>query len=153
MDLTPEKPLAGLLTPLFALRGQNDWGIGDAGTLREMVDWAADHHFGVLQLLPVNETGNDNSPYNALSSVALDPTTIEISPEAMPDLTAADIASIAAGVDMAALRAGPVAYPVVKALKWKLLGKAFDNFSAHSLRRNDRRARAFRAFVKAQGAW
>src|ERR1700679_4193205 len=85
MDLTPEKPLAGLLTPLFALRGQNDLGIGDVGALREMVDWAAAHQFRVLQLLPVNETGNDNSPYNAISSVALEPSTIEITPEALPD--------------------------------------------------------------------
>ena len=96
MDLTPEKPLAGLLTPLFALRGQNDLGIGDVGALREMVDWAAAHQFRVLQLLPINETGNDNSPYNAISSVALDPTTIEITPEALPDLSADEIAAATA---------------------------------------------------------
>lgn len=153
MDLTPEKPLAGLLTPLFALRGQNDWGIGDVGALREMVDWAAAHQFGVLQLLPINETGNDNSPYNAISSVALEPTTIEITPEALPDLSAEDLAATAARIDLKALRSGAVSYPKVKALKWKLLGKAFENFSARSLRRNDRRARAFRAFVKEQAAW
>lgn len=153
MELTPETPLAGLLTPLFALRGKNDLGIGDLGSLREMVDWAAGQHFRVLQLLPANETGNDNSPYNAISSVALEPTTIEITPEALPDLSADDIAAACAGVDLNDLRSGSVSYPEVKALKWKLLGKAFENFTAKSLKKNDRRARAFRAFVKEQAPW
>ena len=34
MELTPDKPLAGVLAPLFALRGANDLGIGDVGALR-----------------------------------------------------------------------------------------------------------------------
>src|SRR3954464_6577910 len=127
MDLSPDHKLAGVLAPLFALRGQNDLGIGDLGALREFIDWSAEQGFRVVQLLPVNETGNDNSPYNAISSVALDPLTIEITPVALPDLSPPEIAEITAGGDLAALRAGPVAYPVVKALKWKLLGKAFEN--------------------------
>ena len=153
MDLSPDQKLAGLLAPLFALRGKNDLGVGDVGALREFIDWSAEHGFRVVQLLPVNEVGNDNSPYNAISSVALEPTTIEISPEALPDLSAAEIAEICAGVDLGILNAGPVAYPLVKALKWKLLGKAFENFLANSWKRNDKRARAFRAFVKEEAVW
>jgi 4-alpha-glucanotransferase len=153
MELTPDKPLAGLLAPLFALRGKNDLGVGDVGALREFVDWAAEQGFGVVQLLPVNETGNDNSPYNAISSVAIEPTTIEITPEAIADISAGEIAELTDGVDLDILRAGPVVYPLVKALKWRLLGRAFENFSARSWRKNDRRARAFRAFVKEQSAW
>ena len=59
MILDPKKRLAGVLAPLFALRGTRDFGIGDVGALREFVDWAADQGFGLVQLLPVNETGND----------------------------------------------------------------------------------------------
>jgi 4-alpha-glucanotransferase len=153
MDLTPDQKLAGLLAPLFALRGKNDLGVGDVGALREFVDWAAEQGFRVVQLLPVNETGNDNSPYNAISSVALEPTTIEITPAALPDLSSAEIAELTAGVDLGVLRAGPVAYPLAKALKWKLLERAFENFLARSWKRNDRRSRAFRAFVKNEAAW
>jgi 4-alpha-glucanotransferase len=153
MELTPDHKLAGLLAPLFALRGKNDFGVGDVGALREFVDWSAEQGFRVVQLLPVNETGNDNSPYNSISSVALEPTTIEITPEALPDLSAVEIAEIAAEVDLGILSAGPVAYPLVKALKWKLLERAFENFSTHSLRRNDKRARAFRAFQKEEASW
>src|SRR6202011_3869086 len=76
MELSPDQKLAGVLAPLFALRGQNDLGVGDVGALREFIDWSAEQGFRVVQLLPVNETGNDNSPYNAISSVALEPTTI-----------------------------------------------------------------------------
>jgi 4-alpha-glucanotransferase len=153
MELSPDQKLAGLLAPLFALRGRDDFGVGDVGALREFIDWAAEQGFRIVQLLPVNEVGNDNSPYNAISSVALEPTTIEITPAAIPDLTAEEIAEIAAGVDLDVLRAGPVAYPLVKALKWKLLGRAFENFSEHSWKRNDKRARSFRAFVKEEASW
>src|ERR1700733_7477019 len=132
MELSPDQKLAGLLAPLFALRGVNDLGVGDVGALREFVDWSAEQGFRVVQLLPVNETGNDHSPYNAISSVALDPTTIEITPEALPDLPETDFAEITAGVDLKALRQGAVKYPAVKALKWKLLERAFENFMERS---------------------
>src|SRR6478735_10289334 len=98
MHLAPDQKIAGLLAPLFALRSETDLGIGDVGALRDFIDWAADLGFRVVQLLPVNETGNDNSPYNAISSVALEPTTIEITPLALPDLSAPEIAEITASV-------------------------------------------------------
>src|SRR6476620_4064644 len=104
MTLTPEKLLAGLLAPLFALRGENDLGIGDVGALREFVDWAADAGFGVVQLLPINETGNDNSPYNAISSIALDPTIIEIA--ALSELSQAEFEELTRGLDLKTLCAG-----------------------------------------------
>src|SRR6188768_2246627 len=110
LHLSPDQKLAGVLAPLFALRGQNDLGVGDVGALREFIDWSAEQGFRVVQLLPVNETGNDNSPYNAISSVALEPTTIEITPQALPDLSAPEIEELTAEVDLAVLSAGPVAY-------------------------------------------
>jgi 4-alpha-glucanotransferase len=153
MELSPDQKLAGLLAPLFALRGRDDLGVGDVGALREFVDWSAEQGFRVVQLLPVNEVGNDHSPYNAISSVALEPTTIEITPAALPDLSAEEIVELAADANVQELRVGPVAYPRVKALKRKLLGRAFENFLTRSWRRNDRRARSFRAFLKEEAAW
>ncbi|EDY18518.1 4-alpha-glucanotransferase [Chthoniobacter flavus Ellin428] len=153
MQLSPDHKLAGLLAPLFALRGKHDLGVGDLGALREFVDWAAEQGFRVVQLLPVNETGNDNSPYNAISSVALDPLTIEITPEALPDLSAEDIEKITSSADLKALRAGAVIYAEMKELKWVLLERAFENFVGHSWKKNDKRARAFRTFLRNEGAW
>jgi len=153
MHLTPDKPLAGVLAPLFALRGENDLGIGDVGALREFVAWSARHGYRVVQILPVNETGNDNSPYNAISSVALDPPTIELTPEALPDLQAEDVTEEMRGIDVAKVHGGPVNYPLVKLLKLKLLERAYQRFAAGSLKKNDKRARAFRAFRKDEAAW
>jgi len=153
MQLSPDHKLAGLLAPLFALRGKHDLGVGDLGALREFVDWSAEQGFRVVQLLPVNETGNDNSPYNAISSVALDPLTIEITPEALPDLSAEDIEKITSSADLRALRAGAVIYAEMKELKWVLLERAFENFVGNSWKKNDKRARAFRTFLRNEAAW
>ena len=153
MELSPDKKIAGVLAPLFALRGANDMGIGDTGALREFVEWAAAQGFALVQLLPVNETGGDHSPYNAISSVALDPTTIEITPKTVPDLSQKEIQRIEAESDAAALRAGAVRYPEVKAMKVKLLALGFGNFLAGTWRSKGARAKRFRAFCKAESAW
>ncbi len=70
-----KRRMTGVLLPLFSLRRQGDAGIGDLMALEEWIDWAAEHHVGFLQLLPVNELGNEDvpSPYSAISSVALEP--------------------------------------------------------------------------------
>ena len=73
LNLSPEKKIAGVLVPLFALRGEDDLGIGDIGALREFIDWVAQIGFKLVQLLPINETGADNSPYNAISAMAIEP--------------------------------------------------------------------------------
>ena len=76
MNLSPEKKIAGVLAPLFGLRSENDLGIGDVAVLREFIDWAAEIGFKLVQLLPINEMGADNSPYNAISAMAIEPTTL-----------------------------------------------------------------------------
>src|SRR5476649_228638 len=73
--------LAGMLVPAFALRHKRDFGIGDVEAVRQAITFCAEHKLGLLQLLPINETGADNSPYNAISSVALDPVYLTLSPE------------------------------------------------------------------------
>ena len=77
-----------MLVPVGSLRRDGDLGIGDTAALRELVDWAAQTGLGVLQLLPINETGSDHSPYNAISSVALDPVLVDL--DALPELKGKD---------------------------------------------------------------
>jgi len=48
--------LAGILIPVFSIRGENDLGIGDTAGLRAFVNFAAAMGFGFVQLLPINET-------------------------------------------------------------------------------------------------
>src|SRR5437879_11918116 len=132
MILSPENKVAGVLTPLFALRSEKGLGIGDVATLRELIVWAREIGFGVMQLLPINEMGHDNSPYNAISAVAIEPTTLHLAPGSPPDLTREDFDATLSDVDLAKLRHGGVKYERVKRLKRSLLEKAFVHFSAHT---------------------
>src|SRR2546425_10911195 len=104
MNLSPKKKIAGVLAPLFALRGEVDLGIGDVAALREFIDWAAEIGFKLVQLLPINEIGADNSPYNAISAMAIEPTTVQLEPNSPEDLTAEDFEVALADVDLPALR-------------------------------------------------
>ena len=63
----------GILVFLPALRSQNSAGIGEFLDLLPMIDWCASIGLDVLQILPINDTDGDPSPYNAISSCALDP--------------------------------------------------------------------------------
>ena len=136
--------------PLFALRGENDLGIGDVGALREFIDWIAEVGFTLVQLLPINETGADNSPYNAISAMAIEPTTLHLAPGSPEDLTRADFEAAVAQVDLPILRRGRVNYRRVKELKQRLLEKAFANFSA---RADEKRQSEFKRFCEDQSSW
>ena len=140
-----------MLVPLFALRGKDDLGCGDTNALRGFVQWAADHGFRLVQLLPVNETGAENSPYNAISSVAIEPTTIHFA--TLADLQPAEIEAVAEHHRQRELRSGPVKWHAVKALKRDLLRRAFANFCEQSWETGDARAQDFADFVKAESAW
>ena len=153
MNLTPERKLSGILAPLFALRTEADLGIGDTESLKELVDWASAHGFGLVQVLPINETGGDNSPYNIISSLALDPTTIATNPQVLKDLPAADFKTICAKHDVGALRTGKVNYRGVRALKGELLEAAWKKFKARHLKEKTRRAKEFAAWTKENDAW
>src|SRR4029077_15995269 len=71
VNLSPENKVAGVLTPLFALRSEKGLGIGDVATLREFIVWGREIGFGVVQLLPLNEADPDNWLYNGISGLAL----------------------------------------------------------------------------------
>jgi 4-alpha-glucanotransferase len=149
MNLSPEKKIAGVLAPLFALRRQDDLGIGDLRTLREFIDWVAEAGFRLVQLLPVNETGPDNSPYNAISSIAIDPVTLDLSPEALSDLTDQQFKSALSDAKIDRLRRGSVKYRRVKKLKHRLLELAFQTFHATAI---PERKQQFERFC-AEQAW
>jgi 4-alpha-glucanotransferase len=160
MNLSPEKKIAGILAPLSGLRSENDLGIGDVAVLREFIDWAAEIGFKLVQLLPINEMGGDNSPYNAISAIAIEPTTLHLAPGSPEDLTREDYESALAEVDLAKLRHGAVKYGPVKKLKRRLLENAFANFCAHasqdrpsSVEATAGRQTKFRQFCDQESAW
>lgn len=149
MDLRPERRIAGVLAPLFALRREDDLGIGDVAALREFIDWMADSGFRLVQLLPINETGGDNSPYNAISAMAIEPTTLHLAPGSPQDLAREDFDAVTGRVNLERLRRGHVKYARVKKLKRRLLEKAFATFTAQA---NDERRSSFRTFREKNSA-
>ncbi len=153
LRLTPDRRVAGVLVPVFALRTDHDLGVGDTVSLQQFTDWAADAGFGLVQILPINETGGDHSPYNAISSMALDPTTLHLAPGTPEELTRADFQAALAGVNTGKLRNGPVRYSVVKPLKADLLRRAFARFEAEHLGRGTPREAAFEGWVERNHAW
>lgn len=69
---------AGTVIPVFSLRSEKSFGIGDFGDLLPMVDWLSLTGQHMLQLLPINDTTQtgrwtDSYPYNAISIYALHP--------------------------------------------------------------------------------
>lgn len=153
MKLSPDQKLAGLLAPLFALRTDRDLGIGDTESLKEMIDWASAHGFGLVQVLPINEAGGDNSPYNIISSLALDPTTIATNPGALKDLGKSDFKAICERHDVPALREGKVDYRAVRALKRELLLAAWKRFKTRQVREKTGRAKRFAKWCKENRTW
>src|SRR5437870_12165256 len=125
MNLSPEKKIAGVLVPVFAVRGEHELGVGDIGALREFIDWAAEIGFKLVQLLPINETGTDNSPYNAISAMAIEPTTVHLAPNSPQDLTREDFDVVLAGIDLPVLRSGSIKYRQVKKLNRHILQRGF----------------------------
>ena len=153
LRLTPDRRVAGVLVPVFALRTGDDLGVGDTSSLRQFIGWAADAGFGLVQILPINETGGDNSPYNAVSSMALEPTTLHLAPGTPEELTQTDYDAALAGVNVPGARTGPVHYPIVKPLKTDLLRRAFARFEAEHLGGGTPRAEAFERWVLQNATW
>jgi len=150
MNLSPENKIAGVLVPLFALRREDDLGIGDLGALREFIDWIAEIGFTLVQLLPINETGADNSPYNAISAMAIEPTTLHLAPGSPPDLTREAFEAALAEVDPVSLRRGRANYRRVKELKQRICEKAFAKFSSCA---DERRRFEFKRFCEEESSW
>lgn len=68
----------GTAIPLFSLRTNESFGVGDFADLRKMIDWASLTRQQLIQLLPVNDTTSsktwrDSYPYSAISIYALHP--------------------------------------------------------------------------------
>ena len=69
---------AGVAVPVFALRTENGFGVGEFTDLKGLADWAAKTNLSVLQILPINDTTanytwTDSYPYAAISVYALHP--------------------------------------------------------------------------------
>jgi 4-alpha-glucanotransferase len=144
--------LAGTMVPVFALRHAKDLGIGDTQAVIEAISFCAEHKLGLLQLLPINETGSDNSPYNAISSVALDPVYLSLTPERVPGLLPEVLTEIVSDSLRTELQTGSVQYQRVKQLKLKFYPMPMSNSKPWTLSRGPMRRMNSRPLSKATWA-
>ena len=80
---------AGVVVPVFSLRSEGSFGVGDFGDLKFFVDWAAKTGQSVIQVLPINDTNitgtwQDSYPYCSISIYALHPQDVDF--RQMPQL-------------------------------------------------------------------
>ena len=69
---------AGTAIPVFSLRSEGSFGVGDFGDLMKMIDWAVKTHQKAVQILPINDTTmthswTDSYPYSSISIYAFHP--------------------------------------------------------------------------------
>ncbi|MDR0706842.1 MAG: 4-alpha-glucanotransferase [Treponema sp.] len=73
-----EQRRLGVVIPVGALRGEKSVGVGEFSDLAEFTKLAVKMGIGLIQILPVNDTGYGSSPYSALSAFALHPLYLRI---------------------------------------------------------------------------
>ncbi len=69
---------AGVAIPVFSLRTERSFGVGEFMDLKVLVDWAVKSGLKLIQILPINDTvanhtWKDSYPYAAISVFALHP--------------------------------------------------------------------------------
>jgi 4-alpha-glucanotransferase len=139
---------AGILLPAFSPRRPGDLGIGDTRALRDWVDWAAQAGVGFLQLLPIQETGSDDSPYNAISSVALEPIYLSFEADDLPWVTRQEVDEARESLGESAGSTW-IDYRNVRRVKRDLLDKAWARFKLDDLGL----ANEFQLFNKEEAPW
>jgi 4-alpha-glucanotransferase len=74
---------AGVAIPVFSLRSNNSFGIGEFLDIKLLADWAKEAGLKLIQILPINDTSatftwKDSYPYAAISAFALHPIYINL---------------------------------------------------------------------------
>src|SRR3982750_2227824 len=141
---------AGLLVPLFSIPSRESWGIGEIADLPKLGEWMTGAGFSFVQLLPINEMADgQNSPYSAMSAMAIDP--IFIAPSQVPEVQALGGEALLTDDERAALQrareATAVDYGSVRAIKTRALRAAFDRFRATEWDANTRRGHRLKLFL------
>lgn len=138
---------AGVVVPVFSLRSDTDFGIGEFLDLKGFADWAAGCGLCIVQLLPVNDTTctgswEDSYPYRPVSSFALNPMYVNlqrVGAEVDADFLA----------EQKSLNSSPsLDYPEVFRAKMRRLRKCFAKNGAADMSR-----KAFKSFCEANQSW
>lgn len=70
--------ITGVAIPVFSLRTEDNCGVGEFYDLIKLGQWCKKTGQDIIQILPVNDTGANASPYSAQSAFALNPLFIHL---------------------------------------------------------------------------
>jgi len=131
---------AGVSIPVFSLRSENSWGIGEFSDLILLADWAKSVGMKMIQLLPINDTTSnhtwtDSYPYAPVSVFALHPIYLN-----MVQMAGKKHSSVLKPYQkqqktLNALEA--VDYEAVLQLKWNIIRQLYDLLKADWLQDKD----------------
>ena len=146
-NLTKRQTMKGVAVPLFSLRTENDFGIGEFADLPKLGDWCVANGLKIIQILPINDTTahydwGDSYPYNAISAFALNPIYLNLKQLGIEENAAFKrTRTMLNGKDS-------VDYPKVLKAKWKHFQIAFEQ-QWETLKNSD----DFQQFVKENEDW
>ncbi|MGO8993712.1 MAG: 4-alpha-glucanotransferase, partial [Polyangiaceae bacterium] len=145
--------VAGVTVPLSSIRTNRDWGIGQIADLPAFARWILSAGHRLVQILPPYELApGETSPYGARTAFGIDP--IYLAVEEVPDLdgTSIDDALGDAGRAEKKRLSGldHVDFAGVRALKQRVLKRAFERFHQEEWMRGTPRAHELRAFLARQ---
>ncbi|MGI8633882.1 MAG: 4-alpha-glucanotransferase [Segetibacter sp.] len=142
---------AGVAIPVFGLRTNNSFGVGEFPDLKLLVNWAKQVGLKLVQLLPVNDTTathtfTDSYPYAAISAFALHPLYLHL-----PSIVNKENESLLAALKdvQADLNSkSEVDYVEVMRVKWDLIKQIFPSQKELTFSSPD-----FNAFFKENEHW
>lgn len=144
----------GPAVQLYGVRSRRNWGLGDFGDLRTLIDLTADAGGGILGVNPLHALFPDDpgriSPYSPSSRVGINPLYIDV--EAVPEFRECGAAQALVAAErfqarLRRLRADDlVNHREVAAAKHEVLELLFAHFRDHHLNPGSERARHFGAF-------
>jgi (1->4)-alpha-D-glucan 1-alpha-D-glucosylmutase len=149
----------GLAVQLYGVRSARNWGMGDFGDLRDMVDFCADFGAGTVLLNPMHALFPDApghaSPYSPSSRAWFN--TLYLDVEAIEDFAECEAARERVSEQelqerLRSLRKSQqVDYDGVAAAKREILELLYQHFRSRHLSQGGPRAQDFRAFQARQG--
>eukprot|EP00281_Chroomonas_sp_CCMP1168_P027736 CAMPEP_0206247986 /NCGR_PEP_ID=MMETSP0047_2-20121206/20113_1 /ASSEMBLY_ACC=CAM_ASM_000192 /TAXON_ID=195065 /ORGANISM="Chroomonas mesostigmatica_cf, Strain CCMP1168" /LENGTH=778 /DNA_ID=CAMNT_0053673569 /DNA_START=380 /DNA_END=2716 /DNA_ORIENTATION=+ len=150
----PQFKTAGVAIPVSGIKTRESTGIGEFLDLKKMVDWCVKTGLQVIQILPINDSGEDPSPYSASSSFALHPTNVRCK-------TVAEYYSTKYGLDMSGQlgwaqslidKLNPnwkIDYPKILDEKKRLMDAIFDAVGQEKVWKDEE----FQAWLQHQESW
>ena len=156
MSASTGRRRAGLLIPLFSCASTQSWGIGDIADVEPITAWLAGAGQRILQLLPLNEMApGGQSPYSAISAMAIDPIFINVPGVADFEALGGEVSLSSADREMLAgvRRAPRILHHEVRRLKLDALRASFRRFLDVEWRPATDRGRALQLWVSEQAWW